>query len=82
MKEIMTTEETAEVIGVHIATVRRWLNSGELPGYNTPAGWRITRENVQSWLDKYNPAKPVSASTPPAAQAAAAEGDGQAVDWD
>ncbi len=69
MKEIMTTEETAEVLGVHIATVRRWLNSGELPGYNTPAGWRITRENVQSWLDKYR--KPEQRSTTPLA-----------VDWD
>ncbi len=77
MKEIMTTEEAAEVLGVHIATVRRWLNSGELPGYNTPAGWRITRENVQSWLDKYS-----NASTPLAAQAAAAEGDAPAIDWD
>ncbi len=82
MKEIMTTEEAAEVLGVHIATVRRWLNSGELPGYNTPAGWRITRDNVQSWLDKYRkpPAAqaPVeAASTPPAA-----EGDAPAVDWD
>jgi len=72
MKEIMTTEETAEVLGVHIATVRRWLNSGELSGSNTPAGWRITRENVQSWLDKYS-----NASTPPAAEC-----DAPAVDWD
>ena len=68
MKEIMTTEETAEVVGVHIATVRRWLNSGELPGYNTPAGWRLTPADLETWLAKYR--KPVSASTPPA------------VDWD
>ena len=66
----MSTEEAAEVLGVHIVTVRRWLNSGELSGSCTPAGWRVTRENVQSWLDKYSNAKPVSASTPPAAQAA------------
>ncbi len=58
MKEIMSTEEVAEIIGVHIATVRRWLNSGELPGANTPAGWRIARENVMGWLDKYSNAKP------------------------
>lgn len=49
----MSTEEAAEVLGVHIVTVRRWLNSGELPGSNTPAGWRITKDDIESWLEKY-----------------------------
>ena len=78
----MTPEEVAEILKVKPETIRRWLRRGELSGSCTPAGWRITRENVQSWLDKYSNAKPVSASTPPAAQAAAAEGDAPAVDWD
>ena len=63
MKEIMTTEETAEVIGVHIATVRRWLNSGELSGSNTPAGWRLTPADLETWLAKYR--KPEQRSTTP-----------------
>lgn len=53
MKDIMNTDEVAEVIGVHVATVRRWLNSGELPGANTPAGWRITKADIEAWLAKY-----------------------------
>ncbi len=53
MKDIMNTEEVAEAIGVHVATVRRWLNSGELPGANTPAGWRITKDDIEAWLAKY-----------------------------
>ena len=53
MKEVMTTEDAAEIIGVHQATVRKWLRNGELTGCDTPAGWRITKADIEAWLNKY-----------------------------
>jgi len=76
----MTPEEVAEILKVKPETIRRWLRRGELSGSCTPAGWRLTPADLETWLAKYR--KPVSASTPLAAQATAAEGDAPAVDWD
>ena len=78
--ETITPDQAAKILQVTPATIRRWLRNGEIGGSDTPAGWRLTQADIQTWLDKYR--KPVSASTPPAAQATAAEGDAPAVDWD
>jgi len=61
--DVMTPEEVAEILKVKPETIRRWLRRGELSGSNTPAGWRLTQADIQTWLDKYR--KPVSASAPP-----------------
>lgn len=77
--DVMTPEEVAEILKVKPETIRRWLRRGELSGSCTPAGWRLTPADLETWLDKYSNAKPVSASTPLAAQA---PGSAPAVDWD
>lgn len=33
IKQMLTTSEVARLLNVHINTVRRWSNSGILPGY-------------------------------------------------
>ena len=58
----MTPEEVAEILKVKPETIRRWLRRGELSGSCTPAGWRLTPADLETWLAKYR--KPVSASTP------------------
>ena len=35
-----TSSEAAEYLGVSLATVRRWSNTGHLRGYRTPGGQR------------------------------------------
>ena len=80
--DVMTPEEVAEILKVKPETIRRWLRRGELSGSNTPAGWRLTPADLETWLAKYRKPEQRSASTPLAAQATAAEGDAPAVDWD
>ncbi|MFO1371448.1 MAG: helix-turn-helix domain-containing protein [Candidatus Competibacteraceae bacterium] len=53
MKELMNVHEAADVIGVHVETVRKWLAKGDLTGSLTPAGWRITPDDIDAWLAKY-----------------------------
>lgn len=53
MKDLMNVHEAANVIGVHVETVRKWLTNGDLTGSNTPAGWRITPADIEAWLAKY-----------------------------
>ena len=60
--DVMTPEEVAEILKVKPETIRRWLRRGELSGSSTPAGWRLTPADLETWLAKYR--KPVSASTP------------------
>ncbi len=48
-----TPEHVAKILHVHVQTVRKWLRAGELTGAETPAGWRLTADDLQAWLAKY-----------------------------
>lgn len=59
MKELMTSAEAAELIGVNVKTIRRWLGDGKLSGANIPgAGWRITPADIDAFLAAHRPHKP------------------------
>ncbi|MFZ1828594.1 MAG: helix-turn-helix domain-containing protein [Candidatus Competibacteraceae bacterium] len=53
MKEVMTAVDAAEVLAVTPKTIRRWLQLGTLSGANTPAGWRVTSEDIQQFLKQH-----------------------------
>lgn len=42
-EELLTVEEIADRLKVHIESVRRWLRDGKLKGYriNRRVGWRV-----------------------------------------
>ena len=47
-----TSSEAARYLGVSLATVRRWNNSGRLRGYRTPGGQRrFSRDQLDRFLD-------------------------------
>ncbi|WP_052699743.1 excisionase family DNA-binding protein [Martelella endophytica] len=47
MKDILTTANAAELLGVSIRTVQLWVESGQLPSWKTPGGHRrIPRQAV------------------------------------
>lgn len=51
-QEFLTVEETAQRIGVHEQTVRRWLRTGQMLGtlITRQAGYRIPRDEVERVL--------------------------------
>lgn len=54
MKEVMDTEDVAELLKVKPVTVRRWLSSGAMTGAKIPgAGWRLTPSDIEAWLNKH-----------------------------
>lgn len=54
MKEVMDTEDVAELLKVKPVTVRRWLASGVMSGAKIPgAGWRLTPSDIEAWLNKH-----------------------------
>lgn len=53
MSDLKTVPEVSEILRVQPATVRSWLRSGELTGIKTPAGWRISNDDIQNWKDFY-----------------------------
>lgn len=64
MKDVMDVHDVATVIGVHVETVRKWLAKGEMAGSLTPAGWRLTPSDIQSWLDKHRKPTRQAVETP------------------
>lgn len=64
--ETYTPEQAAKIIQVNIQTIRKWLREGEMSGSNTPAGWRLTNQDIAEWLAKYrrNPLSTVRDEAP------------------
>jgi excisionase family DNA binding protein len=48
----MTAQEVADLLRVHIVTVRGWLQTGELKGFrlSCKTGWRIAPADVQVFI--------------------------------
>ena len=45
-----TVDEAANLLGVTIYTIRRWLKDGKLSGKRVGKFWRINKESVESVL--------------------------------
>ena len=49
---MLTVEQTAEKLQMHVATVRRMLRAGQLPGMKLgPKEWRIPSDALQAFID-------------------------------
>lgn len=51
--ELLTVEQTAEKLQMHVATVRRMLRNGQLPGVKLGAKeWRVPSQALREHLEK------------------------------
>ena len=48
--KLLTTEEVAEELKVHVKTVRDWIASGELEAIDLGQGYRIWKSDLRSSL--------------------------------
>jgi len=47
----LTASQAANLLGVSVSTIRRWSDSGALPGYRTPGGQRrFSREQLDAFV--------------------------------
>lgn len=53
VSEYKTVKEVAMFLRVQPVTIRRWLKIGELTGVKSPAGWIISNDDIQGWLDHH-----------------------------
>lgn len=55
---LLTVEEVAKRLSVHVETVRRWIRSGELQAVDLggPAGYRVARSELDRFIrDRLTP---------------------------
>lgn len=55
--ELLTPEESATFLKMHVDSVRRLLRQGALPGVKVGGGWRIPKDALRSMLAGQKPAK-------------------------
>ena len=50
--EVLTSTEVAELLKVHLSSVRRWSRTGKLKGYRLggEGDWRFLRQDVLAFL--------------------------------
>jgi excisionase family DNA binding protein len=55
--ELLTPEESARYLKMHVDSVRRLLRAGKLPGRKFGGGWRIAKSSLDEMLrDDQKPA--------------------------
>lgn len=50
--EMLTVEEVAKMLKVHVKTVRHWINTGELKAMDIGRGYRVSRSDLQEFIDR------------------------------
>ncbi len=50
--EMLTVEDVAKQLKVHIKTVRHWINTGELEAMDIGRGYRISKADLQAFIDR------------------------------
>ena len=56
--EWLTVDEVARQFKVHIKTVRHWINTGELEAMDIGRGYRISKSDLQAFIDKRKKRRP------------------------
>ena len=50
--DILTADELAKMIHLHVVTVRLMAKSGEIPGRQIGNRWRFSRSRITEWIAK------------------------------
>ena len=48
--EILTIDQVAELLHLHVMTVYRLAKDGKLPGFKVGGRWRFHEETLNSWM--------------------------------
>ncbi len=51
LMQIYTTDQAAEVLQINSQTLRKWIREGKLPASKLGSDYRITGEDIKSFLD-------------------------------
>lgn len=52
LDEVLKTEDIAVYLRVHVLTVRRWINSGQLKAFKAGHSYRVNRVDLIDFLTK------------------------------
>ncbi len=52
MEKLMTPEEVAEALQMHVETVKRLLREKKLPGFKVSGQWRISPSELRTYLEE------------------------------
>ncbi|MEJ2641230.1 MAG: response regulator [Desulfosarcinaceae bacterium] len=47
--EVLSAQETADLLGAHVETIRRMARKGSIPAYKVGKDWRFNRASVLNW---------------------------------
>ena len=60
--ELLTAQQTADLLATHIDTIHRMLKTGKLPGFKLPNGyWRIRKADLAGMMGQLEAIQPTAA---------------------
>ena len=49
-KEILTAQEVADYLSVHLLTVHRYAREGKIPAFKIGTDWRFHKKYIERWI--------------------------------
>lgn len=49
-KEILTAQEVADYLKLHLLTVHRYAREGKIPAFKIGTDWRFHRKYIERWI--------------------------------
>ncbi|HZK43074.1 MAG TPA: helix-turn-helix domain-containing protein [Syntrophomonadaceae bacterium] len=49
---LLTLEEVAEILSVHVVTIRRMIHSKKIRAFKIGKGWRINESDLMEFIEK------------------------------
>jgi excisionase family DNA binding protein len=53
-KHVLTAKEAAELLSVHVETIRRLARAGDIPAFKMGKDWRFRRVSLLQWADTHH----------------------------
>ncbi len=53
-KHVLTAKEAAQLLSVHVETIRRLARAGDIPAFKVGKDWRFRREVLLRWADTHH----------------------------
>ena len=51
-KEIMTAQEVAKYLNIHLLTVHKYAREGKIPAFKIGTDWRFPKKYIEKWIRK------------------------------
>lgn len=52
--DVLNSQKAAELLGVHVETIRRMVRHGDIPSFKIGIDWRLNQHSLFQWMERHH----------------------------